>query len=99
MEERDIRTGQRIVLTKEAETLRYSDKNRSFKAGMRGKIIHANSALISRVLVEFDDRIFLGHNGASVDPNVPIGKNGHCWWFYKKDLIKIAKIYKRKNNY
>lgn len=99
MRKEDIKTGQRIILTKEAETLRYVDKNHSFKAGMRGKIINTRNTLASRVLVEFDDCIFLGHNGASVDPNTATGKDGHCWWFYKEDLIKIAKIYKRKNNY
>ena len=92
MEEKDIKIGQRIVLTKEAEKLYYAYKRSDFKAGMRGKIIYIKDILTSRVLIEFDDFIN-GHDGAGR------GKNGHCWWLYKEDLTQIAKVYKRKNNY
>ena len=89
-----IKIGQRIVLTKEAETgvLDYGDSNSNFKAGMSGEIIGIANTTSGRVLIEFEDYID-GHSGDSK------GKRGHCWWFNKEDLIRIAKIRKRKNNY
>ena len=89
MKKEDIKIGQRIVLTEEAETLYYGFKKSDFKVGMRGTVI---DTLPFNALIEFDDFIN-GHSGEKR------GKRGHCWWFYKEDLIKIAKIYKRKNNY
>ena len=90
MRKEDIKIGQRIILTEEAETLDYVDKNHSFKAGMRGKII--DRSLPYGAVIEFDDCIN-GHDGSGK------GKNGHCWWLPKGILIQIAKVCKRKNNY
>lgn len=94
MEEKDIKIGQRIVLTKEAGLLRYDDKKSEFKAGMRGTII--DMRLGCRVLIEFDEYIN-GHAGGKYAKIK--GKGGHCWWLDKQILIKTAHISKRKNNY
>ena len=86
----DIKIGQRIVLTKEVETLNYIDKNSNFKAGMKGTII--GCARTSGADIEFDDWID-GHDGNYR------GKMGHCWWLPEEILVDIAKVFKRKNNY
>ena len=98
MEEKDVKTGQRIVLTKEAELLRYDDKHPNFKAGMRGTIINKDYRFKDSciVLIEFDEYIN-GHAGGKYAKIK--GKGGHCWWLDKQILIKTAHISKRKNNY
>lgn len=95
MEEKDVKIGQRIVLTKEAETLDYITKKSEFKAGMRGKVIDIDCSN-SVVLIEFDNHI--GVTVRTVEGSI-VGKDGHCWCFCKEDLTQIAKTLKRKNNY
>ena len=92
MKKGDIKIGQRIVLTKEARLFLYGGISSGLKEGARGTIIDIIDTDSFEVLIEFDDYID-GHNGSGR------GKYGHCWWFNKEDLIKIAKICKRKNNY
>ena len=94
----DIKIGQRIALTKEAE-MYCPNRDLDFKAGARGTIIFIdrNQFFEDLVLIEFDDYIN-GHDGYHYGSDIE-GKDGHCWWFPEENLIRIVKTLKRKNNY
>lgn len=101
MRKEDTKTGQRIILTENAEHTSLA-KAATLKPGMKGTIIRVlnmyrnNQTIASNVVVEFDDYI-----GASVRTmeGSSIGKEDHCQVFSSKLLIEIAKVCRRKNNY
>lgn len=101
MRKEDMKAGQRIVLTENVEHTSLT-KAETLKPGMKGTIIRvlnmfrSNQVIASNVVVEFDD--YIGRTVQTMEGSF-IGKGGHCQVFSSKNLIEIAKVCKRKNNY